>query len=164
MRVSTTATNAIYSEDPNFDHTAHPRLKTAPFPTTYKVDQDLFNRLANPKCPATPPLPLCCMLTKPKQVSADFFDRLYAEKLHKLCEHDDENNAHLLIGKGKPRPIDVATYNRLAMPKTVPRYEECQPLPAIGKKPQDLNALVDRLSKPRYYIVWKKKKEETIEN
>ncbi|ORY51629.1 hypothetical protein BCR33DRAFT_460634 [Rhizoclosmatium globosum] len=147
-------TNAVYSEDPAFDHKVQAKLKKIQIPIPQKVNPTLFERLSNPKRPSTPPLPsdVLVALTKPKPVDKEFFNRLYSERLHKQ-EHDDDDEDICYIGKGKH--IHPDTINRLSVPKKI-KKEERPVLPSIGKKASDVDALVGRLSKPRYYIVWKK--------
>ncbi|KAJ3023450.1 UNVERIFIED_CONTAM: hypothetical protein HDU68_008606 [Siphonaria sp. JEL0065] len=162
VRIDSEATNAVYNEDPAFDHKVQAKMKNVIIPAPIKVDPALFDRLSHPKCPTTPPLPADALvaLTKPRAVGKDFFQRLYAEQLHKQCHHEDENDHHLCATKSKHKPVDAAFFQRLAVPKAV-KYEERQVLPSIGKKPDDVDALIGRLSKPRYYIVWKKKGNES---
>ncbi|KAJ3027218.1 UNVERIFIED_CONTAM: hypothetical protein HDU68_004221 [Siphonaria sp. JEL0065] len=162
IRIDTEATNAVYFEDLGFDYKVQAKMKNVVIPAPIKVDPALFDRLSHPKSPTTPPLPADALivLTKPRTVSKDFFQRLYAEQLHKQCNHEDENDHHLCMVKSKNKSVDTALFQRLSVPKAV-KFEERQVVPSIGKKPEDVDALIGRLSKPRYYIVWKKKGNES---
>ncbi|KAJ3130999.1 kinesin-like protein Klp8 [Physocladia obscura] len=141
-------------------------------------EAEFFTRLANPKCPGTPPLPLECThdphhhyhsnqhVQHREHGNQEFFERLYHDRPHERhvkAAADDIAQRRALSrhvnGIHAPGP---ETIDRLAKPKIVCRknFQQQSPLPCIGagKVIADLDGFVTRLAKPRYFVVWKNKK------
>ncbi|TPX78323.1 hypothetical protein CcCBS67573_g00401 [Chytriomyces confervae] len=121
-----------------------------------QVNAEFFKRLAQPKCPGAPTLPDEVSErgpAKPIESFAPLVERLSSQK-PALKAIPIENDAH----KQKANPASKAQIDRLAQAKVV-RREPVAPQPAKGSS--DGGGRIERLSKPKYYIVWKNATNES---
>ncbi|KAJ3212057.1 hypothetical protein HDU83_002483 [Entophlyctis luteolus] len=163
------ATNALYSShaftSPEKKHQYLHSFGGNPGDTSTSGNQALFDRLSRPKCPGTPPLPAECTLQHQSHshrvVDQNLFERLYQDRpAVRHAKIAEEEAAQRLALVNHHRSIEKKDIDRLARPKVVqkPSADACNDclMPCIGTgKVDNVQELVNRLSKPRYYIVWR---------
>ncbi|KAJ3233197.1 kinesin-like protein Klp8 [Chytriomyces hyalinus] len=117
------------------------------------VNAEFFKRLAKPKCPGAPGDVSDRGPAKPIESFGPLVDRLSSQK-PALKAIPIENDAH----KQKAAPVNKAQIDRLAQAKVV-RREHVADQPT--KTSSDGGGRIERLSKPKYYIVWKNATNES---